>query len=102
MIWECETTVIVMACNESESGKYKCESYWPQSPDEEQQYGNITGKFLSLTCVLPDGRFSAPLFHLLDSLAGDVVLLQQPCLSDAGASHVSHHNEENIEYKEQK
>jgi protein tyrosine phosphatase len=43
MIWECETTVIVMACNESESGKYKCESYWPQSPDEEQQYGNITG-----------------------------------------------------------
>lgn len=47
MIWECETTVIVMACNESESGKYKCESYWPQSPDEEQQYGNITGTLTS-------------------------------------------------------
>jgi protein tyrosine phosphatse n18, putative len=43
MIWECEVSVIVMACNETESGKYKCESYWPQTTDQEQQYGNITG-----------------------------------------------------------
>jgi len=54
MIWECETTVIVMACNESESGKYKCESYWPSSPDEEQQYGNITVKLVKWKNVCPD------------------------------------------------
>jgi tyrosine-protein phosphatase non-receptor type 12/18/22 len=43
MIWESDVTVIVMACNERESGKYKCESYWPQDNDDPQQYGNITG-----------------------------------------------------------
>lgn len=43
MIWETEVLVIVMACNEREAGKYKCESYWPVNTDEKQQYGNITG-----------------------------------------------------------
>lgn len=43
MIWESDVTVIVMACNEREAGKYKCESYWPQDNEERQQYGNITG-----------------------------------------------------------
>lgn len=45
MIWESEVVVIVMACNEREAGKYKCECYWPEENDGEQQYGNITGKF---------------------------------------------------------
>ena len=54
MIWECETTVIIMACSESESGKYKCESYWPSSCDEEQQYGNITVKLVKWRQVCPD------------------------------------------------
>lgn len=79
MIWECETTVIVMACNESESGKYKCESYWPSGGSEEgnptkdssnsnsseedeikeeeeteQQYGNITVKLVKWRPVCPD------------------------------------------------
>lgn len=71
MIWECETTVIVMACNESESGKYKCESYWPTSTvnsdkesgtdsgpeeeeDSEQQYGNITVRLVKWRPVCPD------------------------------------------------
>ena len=43
MIWECDVSVIVMACNEREAGKYKCESYWPEENEEQQQYGNITG-----------------------------------------------------------
>lgn len=43
MIWETEVLVIVMACNEREAGKYKCEPYWPCNTDEQQQYGNITG-----------------------------------------------------------
>lgn len=46
MIWETDVLVIVMACNEREAGKYKCEPYWPQTPqDEKQQYGNMTGLF---------------------------------------------------------
>lgn len=58
MIWECEVTLIIMACNERESGKYKCEVYWPQSADEEHQYGNIKGRLrpellaLALTTVV--------------------------------------------------
>ena len=44
MIWEADVSVIVMACNEREGGKYKCESYWPQDSSEPQQYGNITGQ----------------------------------------------------------
>lgn len=47
MIWETDVLVIVMACNEHEAGKHKCEPYWPQKVDEKQQYGNITGKTLS-------------------------------------------------------
>ncbi|GIY84993.1 tyrosine-protein phosphatase non-receptor type 12 [Caerostris extrusa] len=45
MIWECEIQVIVMACNEQESGKYKCECYWP-TDDEKKQYGNINVEFV--------------------------------------------------------
>ncbi|KAK5637712.1 hypothetical protein RI129_000127 [Pyrocoelia pectoralis] len=56
MIWETEVLVIVMACNEREAGKYKCESYWPVNTDETQQYGNITGKsiscLISINCIL--------------------------------------------------
>lgn len=78
MIWETEVTVIIMACNESESGKYKCESYWPQliSSDEEDsdeddeyrrrrraekrpkplesQYGNMKVKLVKWRQVCPD------------------------------------------------
>ena len=43
MIWETEVLVIVMACNEREAERYKCEPYWPAKPNEKQQYGNITG-----------------------------------------------------------
>ena len=43
MIWETEVLVIVMACNEKESDKYKCERYWPEEDEKNLQYGNITG-----------------------------------------------------------
>ena len=52
MIWECEVTVIVMACNETESGRFKCENYWPQTTD--QQYGNITVSLVKWKQVCPD------------------------------------------------
>ena len=54
MIWECEIRVIVMACNETESGKYKCEMYWPLVSDQEQQYGNITAQQIDWRQVCPD------------------------------------------------
>lgn len=44
MIWETEVLVVIMACNEREAGRYKCEPYWPTNSDEKQQYGNMTGK----------------------------------------------------------
>ncbi|GIY57192.1 tyrosine-protein phosphatase non-receptor type 12 [Caerostris darwini] len=53
MIWECEIQVIVMACNEQESGKYKCECYWP-TDDEKKQYGNINVEFVKWRQVCPD------------------------------------------------
>ena len=34
MIVECEVQVIVMACNEQEAGKHKCEKYWRDENDE--------------------------------------------------------------------
>lgn len=54
MIWECDVTVIVMACNETESGRFKCEGYWPQSTDQEQQYGNIAVSLVKWKHVCPD------------------------------------------------
>lgn len=41
MIWECNLSVIIMACNEYESGKPKCELYWPLELDTSQIFGNI-------------------------------------------------------------
>ena len=34
MVVECEVQVIVMACNEQEAGKHKCEKYWRDGNDE--------------------------------------------------------------------
>ena len=34
MVVECEVQVIVMACNEQEAGKHKCEKYWKDENDE--------------------------------------------------------------------
>ncbi|XP_022246587.1 uncharacterized protein LOC106463400 isoform X1 [Limulus polyphemus] len=53
MIWECEVKVVVMACNERESGKYKCECYWP-SDGEKKQAGNITIELVKWRQVCPD------------------------------------------------
>ncbi|KAJ6221069.1 hypothetical protein RDWZM_006881 [Blomia tropicalis] len=54
MIWETDILVIVMACNEREAGKYKCEPYWPIHSEEKQQYGNITVEHVKWRQVCPD------------------------------------------------
>eukprot|EP00096_Caligus_rogercresseyi_P016245 TRINITY_DN884_c0_g1_i2.p1 TRINITY_DN884_c0_g1~~TRINITY_DN884_c0_g1_i2.p1 ORF type:complete len:992 (-),score=351.14 TRINITY_DN884_c0_g1_i2:57-3032(-) len=37
MIVECQVQVIVMACNEQEAGKHKCERYWGGPPTEDEE-----------------------------------------------------------------
>ncbi|KPM03249.1 tyrosine phosphatase-like protein [Sarcoptes scabiei] len=54
MIWETEVLVIVMACNEREADRYKCEPYWPLNAEEKQQYGNITVEHVKWRQVCPD------------------------------------------------
>lgn len=39
MIWECNVSVVIMACNEHESGKSKCEIYWPDQLNSSVNYG---------------------------------------------------------------
>ena len=46
MVVETEVQVIVMACNETEAGKHKCERYWAE-PEEGQQgiHPNISASY---------------------------------------------------------
>ena len=37
MVVETEVQVIVMACNETEAGKHKCERYWSNDDDDDEQ-----------------------------------------------------------------
>ncbi|XP_055944689.1 uncharacterized protein LOC129975630 [Argiope bruennichi] len=53
MIWVCDVQVIVMACNEKEAGKTKCETYWPNK-GEIKHYGNISVELIDTSQVCPD------------------------------------------------
>jgi len=44
MVVETEVQVIVMACNETEAGKHKCERYWSE-PDEDGEEEKQFGKY---------------------------------------------------------
>lgn len=54
MIWECNVSVIVMACNEYESGKPKCELYWPDQIDGTLIYGNYQVTLLRIRQINDD------------------------------------------------
>ncbi|CAB3369447.1 Hypothetical predicted protein [Cloeon dipterum] len=54
MVIECEVQVIVMACNEEESGKHKCENYWVDREGEEKQHGMAKIRLLKASVVCPD------------------------------------------------
>ncbi|KAK7074493.1 hypothetical protein SK128_001335, partial [Halocaridina rubra] len=54
MVVECEVQVIIMASNETEGGKHKCECYWVNAQDEEKQFGNVSVSFVKARQVCPD------------------------------------------------
>jgi len=54
MIWECNVSVVIMACNEFESGKPKCELYWSDQIESSQIYGNIQVTLLRVRQINSD------------------------------------------------
>ncbi|GLH15910.1 Tyrosine-protein phosphatase Lar, partial [Gryllus bimaculatus] len=54
MVVQCEVQVIVMACNEEESGKHKCENYWVEHEGEEKQFGMVAIQLMKASVVCPD------------------------------------------------
>lgn len=54
MIWECNVSVVIMACNEYESGKPKCKIYWPEEVGTSQFYGNIQVTLVKVRQICPD------------------------------------------------
>jgi len=54
MVVECEVQVIVMACNEQEGGKHKCECYWTPDDQGEKQFGKFFVSLLKSREICPD------------------------------------------------
>ncbi|XP_047103268.1 uncharacterized protein LOC124722110 [Schistocerca piceifrons] len=54
MVVECKVQVIVMACNEEEAGKHKCENYWVEEEGQEKQFGMVTVRLVKASVVCPD------------------------------------------------
>lgn len=41
MVWECDVQAIIMACNEKEGERIKCERYWPTTPEEPLKVDDV-------------------------------------------------------------
>ena len=54
MVVEKEVQVIVMACNEQEGGKHKCECYWSESETPTKQFGMYSITLLKSREICPD------------------------------------------------
>ena len=54
MVVECEVQVIVMACNEQEAGKLKCECYWTESEEARKQFGKFYISLMKSREICPD------------------------------------------------
>lgn len=54
MIWECNVSVVIMACNEIESDKPKCEIYWPEKIGTSQCYGDIQVSLVKVRQICSD------------------------------------------------
>jgi len=66
MLWEYEVGVVIMACNEYEHNKHKCQRYWPNSMEEELTFGPITVKL-----QLVEERESFTVRHLRLCVSGE-------------------------------
>ncbi|KAL5015254.1 hypothetical protein ScPMuIL_009524 [Solemya velum] len=42
MVWENDVKVIIMACKLVETGRKKCEMYWPENIGEKKEFGSVT------------------------------------------------------------
>ena len=62
MVVECEVQVIVMACNEQEAGKHKCEKYWKDESDESSSSNQPTATFGKYDVTLLKSREICPDF----------------------------------------
>ncbi|XP_047737222.1 uncharacterized protein LOC108680035 isoform X2 [Hyalella azteca] len=54
MVVQCDVQVIVMASNETEGGKHKCECYWACEAGERRQFGEVGVSFVKSRQVCPD------------------------------------------------
>uniref|UniRef100_A0A8D8PTC7 protein-tyrosine-phosphatase n=1 Tax=Cacopsylla melanoneura TaxID=428564 RepID=A0A8D8PTC7_9HEMI len=54
MIVQCQVKVIVMACNEKESGKHKCENYWVEEEGVDKQFGMANVRLIKASTICPD------------------------------------------------
>nr|XP_011451000.2 receptor-type tyrosine-protein phosphatase kappa isoform X5 [Crassostrea gigas] len=60
MVWQEKSRTVIMLTNPTETGKKKCEQYWPE-PNETKDYAGIKVKFVSVESH-PD--FSIRTFHI--------------------------------------
>ena len=54
LVVEKEVQVIVMACNEQEGGKHKCECYWSDGESPSRQFGKYSVTLLKSREICPD------------------------------------------------
>lgn len=54
MIWESNVSVVIMACNEYESGQLKCEPYWPELQNTSCLYGNFEVSLMKVRQICDD------------------------------------------------
>mgnify|MGYP001451476625 CR=1 FL=1 len=54
LVVEKEVQVIVMACNEQEGGKHKCEGYWSDEDTPSRQFGKYSVNLLKSREICPD------------------------------------------------
>lgn len=78
MIWECQVSIIVMACNEFESGKPKCELYWPQEAETSQCYGNIQVTLVRVRQICADFLIRKLTIRLLDTSEAESSIKEEP------------------------
>lgn len=87
MIWECQVSIVVMACNEFESGKPKCELYWPNEIQSSHLYGNIQVTLVRVRQICADFLIRKFSIKVLEDLGEDEQQQQQQEVDQSDRSH---------------